>query len=158
MTVTRRPWQVGAHNPAYIISVAAYDSEAKLHRHSFGNLLYTDRYESGRKTKDKQGKTGKPGFIERLTAKVTTTGSGTRVTGVWNDPRRTAKVRVVKIGNLAVRSFFDRDLQLRSMSLTYSTVLSIVPAFALLVAIGRGFDSPTYCRNSSTISFHHSTR
>ena len=59
------------------------------------------------KNKDKQGKTGKPGFIERLTAKVT---DWVRyaVTGVWNDPRRTAKVRVVKIGNLAVRSFLDR--------------------------------------------------
>lgn len=59
--------------------------------------------------------------------------------GVWNDPRKTMWVRLVKTVNLAVGSFFDRDLQIRSMSLTYSTVLAIVPAFALLVAIGRGF-------------------
>ena len=129
-----------AHITRLISSLSQHTiPEAKLHRHSFGNLFYirTDM-KVDEKNKDKQGKTGKPGFIERLTAKVT---DWVRyaVTGVWNDPRRTAKVRVVKIGNLAVRSFFDRDLQLRSMSLTYSTVLSIVPAFALLVAIGRGF-------------------
>lgn len=59
--------------------------------------------------------------------------------GVWDDPRKTFGVRLVKTGNLAVGSFLDRDLQIRSMSLTYSTVLAIVPAFALLVAIGRGF-------------------
>lgn len=60
-------------------------------------------------------------------------------TGVWEDSSKTAKVRVVKVLNLTVRSFLDRDLQSRSMSLTYSTVLAIVPAFALLLAIGRGF-------------------
>ncbi len=60
-------------------------------------------------------------------------------TGVWEDSSKTAKVRIVKVLNLSVRSFLDRDLQSRSMSLTYSTVLAIVPAFALLLAIGRGF-------------------
>ncbi len=48
-------------------------------------------------------------------------------------------MKFVKVLNLSLRSFFDGDLQIRSMALTYSTVLSIVPAFALLVAIGRGF-------------------
>lgn len=60
-------------------------------------------------------------------------------TGVWKDPRETKKVRAIKVINLSVRSFLDRDLQSRSMSLTYSTVLAIVPALALLFAIGRGF-------------------
>lgn len=60
-------------------------------------------------------------------------------TGVWEDSSKTAKVRIVKVLNLSVRSFLDRDLQSRSMSLTYSTVLAIVPAFALMLAIGRGF-------------------
>lgn len=59
--------------------------------------------------------------------------------GVWQDPRNTFKVRVVKVINLSIRSFFDRDLQNKSMALTYSTVLAIVPGFALLFAIGRGF-------------------
>lgn len=65
-------------------------------------------------------------------------------TGVWNDPRQTLKVRTIRTANLAVNSFLDRDLQNRSMSLTYSTVLAIVPAIALLVAIGRGFGLQDY--------------
>lgn len=60
-------------------------------------------------------------------------------TGVWKDPRETTGIRTLKVINLSVRSFLDRDLQTKSMSLTYSTVLAIVPAFALLFAIGRGF-------------------
>lgn len=59
--------------------------------------------------------------------------------GVWSDPRDTLGVRIVKTLNLTMNAFFNSTLQVRSMSLTYSTVLSIVPAFALLVAIGRGF-------------------
>ena len=60
-------------------------------------------------------------------------------TGVWKETRDTTGIRAIKVINLSVRSFLDRDLQSRSMSLTYSTVLAIVPAFALLFAIGRGF-------------------
>ena len=71
----------------------------------------------------KPAKTKKPGVLDRFMTKMTDWVKYA-MTGVWNDPRRTAKVRMVKIGNLAVSSFFDRDLQLRSMSLTYSTVLS----------------------------------
>ena len=59
--------------------------------------------------------------------------------GVWDDPSPKMKVKVVKVINLSFRSFLDRDLQTKSMSLTYSTVLAIVPAFAMLFAIGRGF-------------------
>lgn len=66
------------------------------------------------------------------------------LTGVWNDPRQTMRVRIIRTLNLAVNSFLDRDLQNRSMSLTYSTVLAIVPAIALLVAIGRGFGLQNY--------------
>lgn len=59
--------------------------------------------------------------------------------GVWDDTRTTTKVKVVKVINLSVRSFMDRDLQTKSMALTFSTVLAIVPAFAMIFAIGRGF-------------------
>lgn len=59
--------------------------------------------------------------------------------GVWSDPRDKIGIRIIKTINLSVHSFLDRGLQLRAMSLTYSTVLAIVPAFALIVAIGRGF-------------------
>lgn len=60
-------------------------------------------------------------------------------TGVWKETRDSKGIRTIKVLNLSVRSFFDRDLQAKSMALTYSTVLAIVPAFALLFAIGRGF-------------------
>lgn len=59
--------------------------------------------------------------------------------GVWMDPRDNIKIRIIKTLNLTIRTFLNKDLQSRSMSLTYVTVLAIVPALALLFAIGRGF-------------------
>ncbi len=59
--------------------------------------------------------------------------------GVWREPRNTLFVRIVKTVNLSVRSFLDRSLQMKSAALTYSSVLALVPAIALLLAIGRGF-------------------
>ncbi len=59
--------------------------------------------------------------------------------GVWHDPRSNMKVRIIKTLNLSIRSFLDRGLQQQSMSLTYRTVLAIVPALAMLFAICRGF-------------------
>ncbi len=69
---------------------------------------------------------------------------GTRVwdyctEGVWEDPRRNWKVNVVKTLNLTVRSFLNSDLQSKSCAMTYRTMLAVVPALALLFAIGRGF-------------------
>lgn len=61
------------------------------------------------------------------------------ISGVWDDTRTLWSVKAMKILNLSVRSFLDRDLQIRAGSLTYSTVLAIVPALAMLFAIGRGF-------------------
>lgn len=61
------------------------------------------------------------------------------VTGVWTDYHNTFKVRLVKTLNLSVRSFLSADLQVRACSLTYKLVLAVVPALALLFAIGRGF-------------------
>lgn len=59
--------------------------------------------------------------------------------GVWKTGKNTVWVRIVKTLNLAVRSFLDRGLQDKSASLTFSTLLALVPALALLIAIGRGF-------------------
>ena len=73
--------------------------------------------------------------------------------GVWQDTRNTLKVRIIKVINLSIRSFFDRDLQNKSMSLTYSTVLAIVPGFALLFAIGRGFGFQNLLEDQLFISF-----
>ena len=59
--------------------------------------------------------------------------------GVWHSTKNTFKVRVVKTLNLTVTSFLDRDLQTRAASLTFDTLLALVPALALIFAIGRGF-------------------
>lgn len=59
--------------------------------------------------------------------------------GVWDDPRHSAKVAFFKTLNLSMRSFFSSEIQLRAAALTYNTVLAIVPALALVFAICRGF-------------------
>ena len=61
------------------------------------------------------------------------------ISGVWNDRRSRLSVKMVKVINLSVRSFMDRDLQMRSCALTYNTVLAVIPALAMLFAIARGF-------------------
>lgn len=59
--------------------------------------------------------------------------------GVWEDHRVTLKVNVIKTVNLTVRTFMSTDLQSQACALTYRTLLAIVPALALVFAIGRGF-------------------
>lgn len=59
--------------------------------------------------------------------------------GVWTSPENTIGIRILKTLNLAVSSFLDRDLQTRAASLTFDTLLALVPALALIFAIGRGF-------------------
>ena len=73
--------------------------------------------------------------------------------GVWNDTSNKTKVKVVKVINLSFRSFLDRDLQTKSMALTFSTVLAIVPAFAMLFAIGRGFGFQNLLEEQLFINF-----
>lgn len=59
--------------------------------------------------------------------------------GVWQTKKNTMWVRIVKSVNLTITSFFDRDLQTQAASLTFNTLLALVPALALIFAIGRGF-------------------
>lgn len=59
--------------------------------------------------------------------------------GVWSDPRRNWKVNLLRTLNLSVRSFLSRDIQTQACAMTYRTLLAVVPALALLLAIGRGF-------------------
>lgn len=59
--------------------------------------------------------------------------------GVWNDSRAKMHVNFIKTLNIAVKSFFSADVQTQACAMTYRTLLSIVPAFAMVVAIGRGF-------------------
>ena len=88
--------------------------------------------------KEKDTTSKSPGFVDRIITRAKAIYTYC-TDGVWSDPRNNLGTRVVKTVNLTLSAFFNSTLQTRSMSLTYSTVLSIVPAFALLVAIGRGF-------------------
>lgn len=64
-------------------------------------------------------------------------------TGVWSDPRRNWWINIVRTVNLSVSSFLNRDIQTQACAMTYRTLLAIVPALALLLAIGRGFNMQT---------------
>lgn len=59
--------------------------------------------------------------------------------GVWHDRRNTVPVRLIKTVNLTVKSFLSTDVQSTACALTYRLLLALVPALALLFAIGRGF-------------------
>lgn len=80
----------------------------------------------------------KPGFIDRLIQKAESWYNYC-VSGVWSDNRKTMKVRLIKTINLTVQAFMNRDLQIKSMAITYQTVFAMVPALALLLAISKGF-------------------
>lgn len=97
-------------------------------------------------------KTKKPSVFSRLADKALAWWNYCTA-GVWKDSRHSFSVRAVKILNLSVNAFTDRGLQIKSMALTYSTVLSIVPAFALLLAIGRGFGLQDSIQNELYILF-----
>ena len=77
--------------------------------------------------------------IERLKSRAITLWDYVS-TGVWTDNSRRWYVRLVKTLNLSVRSFMNADLQSQACAMTYRTLLAIVPALALLFAIGRGFN------------------
>jgi len=59
--------------------------------------------------------------------------------GVWSDTRNKLSVNITKTISLSVRSFLDTDFQSRACAMAFRTVLAIVPALALLFAMGRGF-------------------
>lgn len=59
--------------------------------------------------------------------------------GVWADTRNDWRIDLIKTLNLSISSFMNAELQSRAAALTYRTLLAIVPALALLFAIGRGF-------------------
>lgn len=63
--------------------------------------------------------------------------------GVWSDTRSTLWVNTIKTVNLSVKSFMNTDLQTQACSMAYRTMLALVPALALLFAIGRGFGFQT---------------
>lgn len=85
-----------------------------------------------------KGSEKKPGFFDKLIDKIEKQIQYVS-SGVWSDPRKTMKVRLVKTINLTVQAFLNRDLQIKSMAITYQTVFAMVPALAMLLAISKGF-------------------
>ena len=59
----------------------------------------------------------KPGWLDRTIAKAESFYNYC-VEGVWSDPRKTMKVRLIKTINLTVQAFLNRDLQIKSMANT----------------------------------------
>lgn len=80
----------------------------------------------------------KPGFIDRMIDRIKAAVAYC-TDGVWSDPRKTLKVRIIKTINLTVQAFLNRDLQIKSMAITYQTIFAMVPALAMLLAISKGF-------------------
>ncbi len=73
-------------------------------------------------------------FVERIKEWITYIYSG-----IWRDTRQNWRVRTLKTLSLSIRTFMSADLQSQACALTYRTLLAVVPALALMVAIGRGF-------------------
>jgi len=67
--------------------------------------------------------------------------------GVWADTRPLFTVNLIKTLNISVRSFLNTDIQTQACGMTYRTLLAIVPALALLFAIGRGFGLQDYLQS-----------
>lgn len=80
----------------------------------------------------------KPGVFDRIIERLSRTIKYC-TEDVWSDQRDNIWIRIVKTVNLTVQAFTNRDLQIKSMAITYQTVFAMVPALALLLAISRGF-------------------
>ena len=74
--------------------------------------------------------------------------------GIWNERKNTTKVKIIKTVNLSVRSFMSADIQSQACAMTYRTVLAIVPALAMLFALGRGFGLQSLIETELYSIFH----
>ncbi len=61
--------------------------------------------------------------------------------------------RLVKTIILAIRGFIVEDLNVRASALTYSILFAIIPTFALIIAIGKGFGVEKMIENSLDDTF-----
>lgn len=59
--------------------------------------------------------------------------------GVWRETKSNWRINTLKTLSLSVQSFLNTDLQSRACAMAFRTMLALVPALALLFAIGRGF-------------------
>lgn len=89
-----------------------------------------------------QSAPSKQGFFDRIISRITALWTYLSV-GLWSDPRRTWWLKILRTINLSVQSFLSRDIQTQACAMTYRTMLAVVPALALLLAIGRGFGFQT---------------
>lgn len=58
---------------------------------------------------------------------------------VWKCRSNNIFIHIIKTVNLSVRCFLNEMLQQRASALTFRTLLAIVPALVVLIAIGKGF-------------------
>ncbi|MDE6702513.1 MAG: YihY/virulence factor BrkB family protein, partial [Muribaculaceae bacterium] len=73
---------------------------------------------------------------------------------VWNERKNTVKVKIINTVNLSVGSFMSADIQSQACAMTYRTVLAIVPALAMLFALGRGFGLQSLIETEIYSIFH----
>lgn len=78
------------------------------------------------------------GFFKRMTDKVAAAYEYCK-TGIWSDTQVNFKTNLIKTLNITVKSFLSADIQTQACAMTYRTILAIVPALAMIFAIGRGF-------------------
>lgn len=72
---------------------------------------------------------------------------------VWREDKSSLVVNVVKTLNLSVKSFLNGDVQTQACAMTYRTLLALVPALAMLFALGRGFGLQTYLEDQLMNTF-----
>ena len=58
---------------------------------------------------------------------------------IWHVTEYKLHIHILKTLNLSVRCFLNEKLQEKASALTFSTILAIVPALAMLFAICKGF-------------------
>ena len=80
-------------------------------------------------------------FINRTVAKARSLWQYVSA-GVWREDKNTLSVKIVKTLNLSIKSFLNSDVQTQACAMTYRTLLALVPALAMLFALGRGFGAP----------------
>lgn len=59
--------------------------------------------------------------------------------GVWRETKSSLWINTIKTVSLSVQSFLNTDLQTKACAMAFRTMLALVPALALIFAIGRGF-------------------
>lgn len=92
-------------------------------------------------------------FINRTVAKAQSLWQYVSA-GVWREDKNTLFVKIVKTLNLSIKSFLNSDVQTQACAMTYRTLLALVPALAMLFALGRGFGLQTYLENQLMNTFH----